>query len=191
MTEKFLIEKTKIPGVLILTPKVHTDDRGFFLESYNKKEFEEIGIDAEFVQDNHSKSTQGVVRGLHFQKQFPQGKLIRATQGEVLDVIVDIRKGSPTYKEWISVLITEENKIQVWVPRGLAHGFSVLSETAEFCYKVDEFYRPEDEGGIRWNDPELGIDWKVPSPELSDRDRGLPLLSDIEDRLPLFKPDSL
>ena len=181
------VEKTEIPGVLILTPKVFEDDRGFFLESYNRKQFADAGIDVEFVQDNHSKSSKGVVRGLHFQKQFPQGKLIRAIRGEVLDVIVDIRKGSPAFGRWISVLISEENKKQVWIPRGLGHGFSVLSETAEFCYKVDEFYHPEDEGGIRWDDPQLKINWEVTSPILSEKDRELPLLKEIEEQLPLFR----
>jgi dTDP-4-dehydrorhamnose 3,5-epimerase len=185
------VEKTIIPGVLILTPRVFEDERGFFLESYNRQEFEQNGITAEFVQDNHSKSSKGTIRGLHFQKAFPQGKLIRAIRGEVLDVILDIRKGSPAYKKWISVLISEENKKQVWIPGGLAHGFSVLSETAEFCYKVDEYYHPEDEGGIRWNDPGLGIDWDVSSPKLSEKDQALPLFGDVEDQLPVFKSDSL
>ncbi len=185
------IEKTIIPGVLIIKPKVFEDDRGFFLESYNKKEFMEAGIADEFVQDNHSRSTRGVLRGLHYQKNYPQGKLIRAIQGEVLDVIVDIRKGSPTFGKWVSVLISAENKTQVWIPKGLAHGFSVLSEIAEFCYKVTEFYHPEDEKGILWNDPQLAIDWKVENPVLSQKDRDLPLLEDAGSDLPVFKPDSL
>lgn len=174
------LETTTIPGVLIITPKVFTDDRGFFLESYNRKDFIETGIDDEFVQDNHSKSTKGVVRGLHFQKKYPQGKLIRAIQGEVLDVVVDIRKESPTFGKWVSILISEKNRKQVWIPGGLAHGFSVLSETAEFCYKVTDYYHPEDEAGICWNDPQLNINWQVQIPILSEKDKNLPLLSDLE-----------
>ncbi|MBU2647037.1 dTDP-4-dehydrorhamnose 3,5-epimerase [bacterium] len=180
------IEKTDIPGILILTPKVFGDERGFFLESFNKKIFQQAGIEGEFVQDNHSKSTQGVVRGLHYQKKFPQGKLIRVIQGEVLDVIVDIRRGSPTYARWISILLTAENKKQVWIPAGLAHGFSVLSETAEFFYKVTDYYHPEDEAGIRWDDPQLNIDWQVKTPLLSKKDAKLPLLAEIGEDLPEF-----
>jgi dTDP-4-dehydrorhamnose 3,5-epimerase len=180
------IEETDIPGVLVVTPKVFGDERGFFLETYNKEVFQQAGIAPEFVQDNHSKSTQGVVRGLHYQKKFPQGKLIWVIQGEVLDVIVDIRRGSPTFAKWISILISAENKKQVWIPGGLAHGFSVLSETAEFCYKVTDYYHPEDEGGIRWNDPQLKIDWQVQNPLLSEKDRQLPLLAEAAEDLPLF-----
>ena len=180
------IEETDIPGVLVVTPKVFGDERGFFLETYNKEEFQQAGIEPEFVQDNHSKSTQGVVRGLHYQKKFPQGKLIWVIQGEVLDVIVDIRRGSPTFARWTSILISAENKKQVWIPGGLAHGFAVLSETAEFCYKVTEYYHPEDEAGIRWNDPQLNIDWQVQNPLLSEKDSGLPLLAETGKDLPLF-----
>ncbi len=185
------IEETIIPGVLIIKPRVFEDDRGFFLESYNKKDFVEAGITDEFVQDNHSRSTRGVLRGLHYQKEYPQGKLIRVIQGEVLDIIVDIRKGSPTFGKWVSVMISAENKTQVWIPKGFAHGFSVLSEIAEFCYKVTEFYHPEDEKGVFWNDPQLAIDWKVKNPVLSRKDRDLPLLKDADPDLPVFEPDSL
>jgi dTDP-4-dehydrorhamnose 3,5-epimerase len=180
------IEETKIPGVLVVTPKVFGDERGFFLETYHKEVFQQAGIEPEFVQDNHSKSIRGVVRGLHYQKKFPQGKLIRVIQGEVLDVIVDIRRGSPTFTKWISILLSAENKKQVWIPGGLAHGFAVLSETAEFCYKVTDYYHPEDEGGIRWNDPQLKIDWQVQNPLLSEKDRQLPLLAEAGEDLPLF-----
>ena len=180
------IEKTDLPGVLVLTPKVFGDERGFFLESFNKREFQQAGIEQEFVQDNHSKSTQGVVRGLHYQKKFPQGKLIRVIQGEVLDVIVDIRKGSPTFSRWISILLSAENKKQVWIPGGLAHGFAVISETAELCYKATDYYHPEDEAGIRWNDLQLNINWQVKNPLLSEKDRQLPLLDEAEEDLPLF-----
>lgn len=182
------VEETNIRGVLILVPKVFEDPRGFFYESYNQRRFADIGIDCEFVQDNHSRSVKGVVRGLHYQKQFPQGKLIRAIQGAVLDVVVDIRNGSPTFGQWISVLISAENKKQVWIPRGLAHGFSVVSDTAEFCYKVDEFYHPEDEAGIHCRDPQLRIDWGVTDPMLSKKDQALPFLADIDpETLPAFE----
>jgi dTDP-4-dehydrorhamnose 3,5-epimerase len=180
------IEKTDLPGVLVLTPKVFGDERGFFLESFNKREFQQAGIEQEFVQDNHSKSTQGVVRGLHYQKKFPQGKLIRVIQGEVLDVIVDIRRGSPTFSRWISILLSAENKKQVWIPGGLAHGFAVISETAELCYKATDYYHPEDEAGIRWNDLQLNINWQVKNPLLSEKDRQLPFLDEAEEDLPLF-----
>ncbi len=138
------------------------------------------------MQDNHSKSTHGALRGLHYQRKFPQGKLIRVIQGEVLDVIVDIRRGSPTFSKWISILISAENRKQVWIPGGLAHGFVVLSETAEFCYKVTDYYHPEDEAGIRWDDPQLKIDWQVENPLLSEKDAGLPLLAEAEADLPMF-----
>ena len=173
------VEKTTIPDVLILTPKVFGDERGFFLESYNKNIFKDAGIPLEFVQDNHSKSYQGVIRGLHFQKKYPQGKLIRCIQGEILDIVVDIRIGSPTFGHTLNVKLNQENKKQVWVPTGLAHGFSVLSETAEILYKVTDFYNPQDEAGIRWNDPELAIDWQVKNPQLSKRDQDLPLFQNI------------
>jgi dTDP-4-dehydrorhamnose 3,5-epimerase len=184
------VEQTEIPGVVVLTPKVFSDERGFFLEFYNKKVFQEAGIIDEFIQDNHSKSTQGVIRGLHYQKNHPQGKLIRVVQGEVLDVIVDIRKGSPTFSKWISILISADNKKQVWIPAGLAHGFSVLSVTAEFTYKVTDFYHPEDEKGIRWNDPQLNIDWKVESPVISKKDDVLPLFVEADSDFPDFQTSS-
>lgn len=185
------VESTKIPEVLIIIPEIHGDDRGFFLESFNKKDFDTIGISAEFVQDNHSKSSQGVIRGLHYQKNYPQGKLIRVFQGEVLDVALDIRKGSPTFAAWVAVIISSENKKQLWVPPGFAHGFSVLSATAEFFYKVTDYYHPEDEMGVRWNDPELNIDWQVASPLLSSRDENLPLLQDAGDDLPDYDPSPI
>ena len=168
------VESTKISGVFIVTPKVFEDSRGFFFESYNEKKYREIGIRARFVQDNHSNSVAGVVRGLHFQKEFPQGKLIRVLQGEVFDVVVDIRLGSPTFGKWISLHLTADNKKQVWIPPGFAHGFSVLSETAEFAYKVTDYYNPEDEAGIRFDDPTLSIDWKVDQPLVSEKDKALP-----------------
>ena len=169
------VEKTTIPDVLILTPKVFDDERGFFMESYNQNIFKNVGISLDFVQDNHSKSSQGVIRGLHFQKKNPQGKLVRCIQGEILDVMIDIRTDSPTFGQHLAVKLNQENKKQVWIPPGLAHGFSVLSETAETLYKVTEFYNHQDEAGIHWNDPELAIDWQVKNPQLSKKDQDLPL----------------
>jgi len=163
---------TKIPDVLIIEPKVFGDDRGFFFESFNKKTFEEVaGITAEFVQDNHSKSTQGVLRGLHYQIKQPQGKLVRVVSGEVLDVAVDIRKSSETFGQWEGVILSAENKRQLWVPEGFAHGFVVLSESAEFLYKTTDYYAPEYERCIQWNDSELAIDWRYSEePLVSEKD---------------------
>ena len=163
---------TKIPDVLIIEPKVFGDDRGFFFESFNKKTFEEVaGITAEFVQDNHSKSTQGVLRGLHYQIKQPQGKLVRVVSGEVLDVAVDIRKSSETFGQWEGVILSAENKRQLWVPEGFAHGFVVLSESAEFLYKTTDYYAPEYERCIQWNDSELAIDWQYSEePLVSEKD---------------------
>ena len=166
------VTPTKIPDVLIIEPKVFGDERGFFFESFNKKAFAEAtGVTAEFVQDNHSKSAQGVLRGLHYQIQQPQGKLVRVVRGEVLDVAVDIRKSSDTFGQWEGVILSAENKRQLWVPEGFAHGFVVLSESAEFLYKTTEYYAPEYERCIRWNDTQLSIDWKYSgNPLVSDKD---------------------
>ncbi|RKZ63746.1 MAG: dTDP-4-dehydrorhamnose 3,5-epimerase [Gammaproteobacteria bacterium] len=163
---------TKIPDVLIIEPKVFGDDRGFFFESFNKKEFEEVaGITADFVQDNHSKSSKGVLRGLHYQIKQPQGKLVRVVSGEVLDVAVDIRKSSETFGQWEGVILSAENKRQLWVPEGFAHGFVVLSESAEFLYKTTDYYAPEYERCIQWNDSELAIDWRYSEePLVSEKD---------------------
>jgi dTDP-4-dehydrorhamnose 3,5-epimerase len=180
------VEKTPIPEVLIFTPKVFDDERGFFLESYNQNIFEDAGVSLEFVQDNHSRSCQGVIRGLHFQKKNPQGKLVRCIQGEILDVVVDIRIGSPTFGHNVCVKLNQENKKQIWMPPGLAHGFSVISKTAEFLYKATDFYNPQDEAGIRWNDPELAIDWQVKNPQLSKKDQSLPLFQNAMRRLSQF-----
>ena len=169
------VEKTTMSEVLLLTPKVFDDERGFFLESYNQNIFEDAGISLEFVQDNHSRSCQGVIRGLHFQEKNPQGKLVRCIQGEILDVVVDIRSESPTFGQVLTIKLNQENKKLVWVPPGLAHGYSVLSETSEILYKVTDYYNPQDEAGIRWNDPELLIDWQVTNPKLSKKDQDLPL----------------
>ncbi len=148
-----------IEGLCLIIPAVHGDSRGYFMETYSKRDMVEAGIDVEFVQDNQSMSTKGVLRGLHFQKQYPQTKLVRVIKGEVFDVAVDLRANSPTYGQWHGELLTEENKHQFLIPRGFAHGFLVLSDTAEFCYKCDNFYHPNDEGGMAWNDPEIGIQW--------------------------------
>jgi dTDP-4-dehydrorhamnose 3,5-epimerase len=165
--------KTDIEGIIIVETKVFGDNRGYFMETYHEEKFREGGITANFVQDNQSKSTKGVLRGLHFQKEHPQAKLVRVIKGEVYDVAVDLRKNSPTYGKYFGAILSEENKKQFFIPKGFAHGFLVLSDEAEFCYKCDDFYHPEDEGGLMWNDPEIGIDWpldKVNNLYLSDKD---------------------
>lgn len=155
------VTKAPIEGLYIIEPAVHGDNRGYFMETYNKRDMEEAGLNLNFVQDNQSMSQKGVLRGLHFQKQFPQGKLVRVIKGCVFDVAVDLRKDSKTYGKWFGVELTEENKKQFYISEGFAHGFLVRSETAEFCYKVTDFYHPNDEGGLAWNDPAIGIDWGV------------------------------
>jgi dTDP-4-dehydrorhamnose 3,5-epimerase len=155
------VTRTAIPEVLILEPKVFGDARGHFFESYNRRSFETIGIDSEFVQDNQSKSEQNVVRALHYQLQQTQGKLVRAIAGRVFDVAVDIRRTSPTFGRWVGVELSSDNHKMIWIPRGFAHGFSVLSESAEVAYKADDFYAPEHERTIVWNDPDIGIDWHL------------------------------
>ena len=148
-----------IEGLCVIMPAVHGDNRGYFMETYSQRDMAEAGLDIPFVQDNQSMSTKGVLRGLHFQKQFPQTKLVRAIKGSVFDVAVDLRAGSVTYGKWYGVELTEENKKQFLIPKGFAHGFLVLTDTAEFCYKCDDFYHANDEGGLAWNDPEIGIEW--------------------------------
>lgn len=148
-----------IKGLCIIEPAVHGDSRGYFTETYNQRDMAEAGLDMVFVQDNQSMSVKGVLRGLHFQKEFPQGKLVRAIKGTVFDVAVDLRGGSETYGKWFGVELSEENHKQFYIPEGFAHGFLVLTETAEFCYKVTDFYHPGDEGGLAWNDPAIGIEW--------------------------------
>lgn len=155
------VTKAPIEGLYIIEPTVHGDARGYFTETYNKRDMAEAGLDLNFVQDNQSSSVKGVLRGLHFQKQFPQGKLVRVIKGKVFDVAVDLRKESKTYGKWYGVELSEENKKQFYISEGFAHGFLVLSETAEFCYKVTDYYHPGDEGGLAWNDPAIGIDWGV------------------------------
>lgn len=148
-----------IQGLCVITPAVHGDSRGYFMETYSRRDMEEAGIDVVFVQDNQSMSTKGVLRGLHFQKQYPQTKLVRVIKGAVYDLALDLRSDSDTFGKWYGIELTEENKKQILIPKGFAHGFLVLSDTAEFCYKCDDFYHPDDEGGIAWNDPEIGIVW--------------------------------
>jgi dTDP-4-dehydrorhamnose 3,5-epimerase len=175
--------KTSIEGLVVIEPRVFGDERGYFLESYNEKEFEQAICKVSFVQDNESKSSKGVLRGLHFQKPpFNQSKLVRCIAGRVLDVAVDIRKGSPTYGKHVAIELSGENKKQVFVPKGFAHGFSVLSKTAVITYKVDNRYAPESDSGIRYDDTELGIDWGLPQEEvqLSEKDKELPSFKDLD-----------
>ena len=153
------VNTTPIEGLYIIEPNVHGDSRGYFMETYNQRDMEEVGLDMVFVQDNQSMSTKGVLRGLHFQINHPQGKLVRVIKGRVFDVAVDLRKDSKTYGKWFGVELTEENKKQFYISPGFAHGFLVLSDTAEFCYKCTDFYHPNDEGGLAWNDPKIGIEW--------------------------------
>lgn len=177
------IIKTEIPDVLIFEPKVFGDDRGFFYESFNQKIFEEaVGSKIEFIQDNHSKSTKGVLRGLHFQlPPFAQAKLVRCVVGEVFDVAVDIRKSSPTFGKWVGVHLSADNKRQLWIPEGFAHGFLVLSETAEFVYKTTNYYSPTHDRGVLWNDPDVGIEWPlITIPVLSTKDESAKFLKDCE-----------
>lgn len=173
--------ETTLPGIVIIEPKVFGDDRGYFVESYSQREFDEKVRPVRFVQDNESKSRYGVVRGLHFQKgRYAQSKLVRVVEGRVLDVAVDIRRGSPTFGRHVAVELTSENKRQLFIPRGFAHGFSVLSETAIFQYKCDNLYAPESEGSVLWNDPDLAIDWKIPEGDvvLSPKDKLHPVLAE-------------
>ena len=171
--------ETPLAGLLIIEPKVFGDERGFFLETWSQKRYQEMGINVDFVQDNLSFSRHGVLRGLHFQNPQAQGKLVYVLQGEVFDVAVDIRKGSPTFGLWHGVVLSGENKRQFWVPAGFAHGFCVTSETALFAYKCTKLYAPTHEKSIRWDDPALAIDWPVTEPQVSDKDRLAPLLADI------------
>jgi dTDP-4-dehydrorhamnose 3,5-epimerase len=176
------IQTTAIPDVFIIEPKVFGDERGFFYESFNARSFaEQTGAQVDFVQDNHSKSAKGVLRGLHYQIQQPQGKLVRVVAGEVFDVAVDIRKQSPTFGKWVGVMLSAENKRQLWIPAGFAHGFLVTSESAEFLYKTTDYYAPEYERSILWNDPAIGIQWPLTGePLLSNKDKIGKLLSEAE-----------
>ena len=181
------VKETKLSGVLIVEPDVFADERGFFLETWSTTRYEEAGIPGPFVQDNVSLSRKGILRGLHFQHPQSQGKLVQILSGEVVDVAVDIRVDSPTFGQWISEVLSGTNHRQIYVPPGLAHGYCVTSETALFSYKCTDFYDPATEGGIIWNDPDLGIDWPVDEPLLSPKDAGYPRLKDISrDKLPPF-----
>lgn len=182
---KFKKILTKIPELIHIEPVIYSDSRGYFLETYSNRDLTQIGINVNFVQDNESKSTKGVVRGLHFQTKNTQGKLVRCIKGKVLDVAVDLRKESPTYKQWDSVVLDGEKKNMLYIPEGFAHGFLVISDEAVFTYKCTEYYSPEYDGGIRWNDPDIGILWNlsnfgIKQPNLSDKDKNLPFLKDID-----------
>ena len=172
------ISETELPGVLLLEPKRFGDDRGFFMELFHAKRYTEAGIPGPFVQDNFSRSAKGILRGLHFQQPHAQGKLVQVFAGTVYDVAVDIRRGSPTFGKWVGVELSADNRRQLWVPAGFAHGFCVLSESADFHYKCTELYSPASEHGIAWNDPDLGIPWPVKSPLLSPKDSAAPRLKD-------------
>ena len=176
---------TELPEVLIVEPKLFGDQRGFFLETYQFQRYVEAGIHRPFVQDNMSRSARGVLRGLHLQNPFTQGKLVSAMRGRVLDVAVDVRVGSPNFGRHVAVELSEENRRQLWVPRGFAHGFVVLSETADFFYKCDDVYSPKDEVSIRWDDPAIGIKWGIDDPSLSAKDAAAPLLAEVKN-LPIY-----
>ena len=175
-----IVTKTKLDGCVIIEPKVFGDERGFFLETFQAERYASLaGISSPFVQDNHSRSSKGILRGLHFQKTKPQGKLVRVVRGEVYDVAVDIREGSATFGEWEGVILSEDNKKQFWVPPGFAHGFVVLSDTADFEYKCTDYYDPSDEGSILWSDPDLDIFWPIANPVLSTKDESAKRLVDL------------
>lgn len=178
---KFRFSRLEIPDVVLIEPTVFSDNRGFFMESYNYKEFAEFGLKDVYVQDNHSRSVKGVIRGLHYQlKGRAQSKLIRVIRGEIFDVAVDIRKGSPYFGKWVGVILSEKNKRIIYIPEGFAHGFCVLSDQADVLYKVTDFYSPEHERGIIWNDREIGIEWPEKKPIISEKDRGWPNLEEAE-----------
>jgi dTDP-4-dehydrorhamnose 3,5-epimerase len=179
------IIRTELPEVIIIEPKLFGDQRGFFLETYQFPRYVEHGVSRPFVQDNMSRSGYGVLRGLHLQNPLTQGKLVTALRGKVLDVAVDVRVGSPNFGRHVAVELSEVNKRQLWIPRGFAHGFVVLSETADFFYKCDDFYSPKDEVSIRWDDPAIGIDWGVEEPSLSAKDANAPRLTDVKN-LPVY-----
>ncbi len=180
---KFNFIKTSIDGVIIVEPTAFGDSRGYFMETYQREDFIKGGIDVQFVQDNQSMSTKGVLRGLHFQKEFSQSKLVRCIKGEVFDVAVDLREGSPTFGKWEGVILSAENKRQFFIPKNFAHGFLVLSDEAEFVYKVDDYYHPNDEGGLMWNDPDIGVEWPIEEGfeiKLSDKDKLHPPFSEFK-----------
>ena len=174
------VTESGIKGVFIIEPDVYEDDRGFFMETFHNERYRKLlGINLDFVQDNISRSSKNVLRGMHFQKNYPQGKIVKASRGEILDVVVDLRKDSPTYGTWESFKLSEQNKLQVWIPPGFAHGFLVMSDSADFEYKCTEYYHPEDEHCLIWNDPEVAIDWSINEPILSEKDRRGLFLKDL------------
>ncbi len=176
----FEFKKLEIPDAILITPKVFVDGRGFFMETYQKEEFAKAGITGEFVQQNHSKSVKGVLRGLHYQKEpYAQAKLVRCIKGEIFDVAVDIRKNSPTFGKYVSVILSEENKNMLYIPRGFAHGFEVLSDEAEVVYSIDNIYSKDSESGIIWNDPHIKINWPIKSPILSEKDKKWPNIKEL------------
>ena len=181
------VTPTSLPDVRIIEPKAFEDRRGFFMETYHQRRYEQSNIDCIFVQDNLSHSVRGILRGLHYQLQYPQAKLVQVIYGAIFDVAVDIRRGSPTFGKWIGAHISDKNRHQIFVPEGFAHGFCVLSETADVLYKCTDFYAPDDEGGILWSDPGIGIDWPINDPLLSDKDSQYPCLKDVAlERLPVY-----
>jgi len=181
------VTEKSLPGILLIEPDVHKDDRGFFLETYHRKKYSDVGIDHLFVQDNHSHSRQGTLRGLHYQLNRPQGKIVYVVSGEIFDVAVDIRRGSPTFGRWAGTTLSEVNKRQIYIPEGFAHGFCVLSTTADVIYKCTDLYVPGDENGILWSDPTVDITWPIESPILSEKDRKYPKLKEIpENLLPIY-----
>jgi dTDP-4-dehydrorhamnose 3,5-epimerase len=179
-------EPTDLPGVFLVQPEVREDLRGWFFEVYQEQKFAAAGLEAQFTQDNHSRSVRGVLRGMHFQHPHGQVKLVRVVRGEVFDAVVDVRRGSPTFGRATWTVLSEENRCQLWVPAGFAHGFCVLSESADFVYKCSGVYSPADERGIRWDDPALGIPWPVQAPRLSPRDEALPRLAEVDFPLPVY-----
>ena len=181
------VSPTSIPDVLIIEPEVFEDTRGFFIETYHQKRYEQFNIDCIFVQDNFSHSVHGILRGLHYQLKHPQAKLVQAIHGAIFDVAVDIRQGSPTFGKWVGAHISDKNRRQIFVPKGFAHGFCVLSKTADILYKCTDFYAPDDEEGILWSDPGIDIDWPVTDPLLSDKDSKYPCLKDVpRENLPKY-----
>jgi dTDP-4-dehydrorhamnose 3,5-epimerase len=182
------VQDTTIPEVKLLVPKVFRDQRGFFLETFNRKVFTELGLPSEFVQDNHSRSSNGVLRGLHYQVTKPQGKLVRVTRGRIFDVAADLRRGSPTFGQWVGVILDDTNLSALWIPPGFAHGFCALSNDVDVTYKCTEVYAPADERGIIWNDPTLKIDWPVSQPVVSGKDSSFPKLAETDD-LPRYPQD--
>ncbi|MBZ0223704.1 MAG: dTDP-4-dehydrorhamnose 3,5-epimerase [Dokdonella sp.] len=183
------IIKTPLPGCLVIEPAVHGDARGFFYESFHAEKFAQLGLDLKFVQANVSRSAQGVLRGLHYQWPHPQGKLVSVLEGEVYDVAVDIRVGSPTFGQWAAAVLSAQNKRHFWIPEGFAHGFAVLSEQATFVYQCTALYDRDADAGIRWNDAQIGVDWPLAQPSLSDKDQRAPFLADVPpERLPVHAP---